>query len=177
MSLCAQRWLERALLAVQWCLLLAAVMIIARGLTSRSGIPSDAAQAERIAAHSVASASVTAERPELRSIWKLDLRQDLLPPKPKPAPDPPPPPPSPPPLKLPRLLATFVEGGRAWAVLLETSGTQRVRAVGDNVELFEIAVINPGACTLRHADKTYELQVAKMTGSPKAVPGRIEKAP
>ena len=101
---------------------------------------------------------------ELAGIWSRDLRQTLIEPEPRPRPKPKPPP-APAQVTLPRLLATFVEDGKAWGVFVDEKGTQRVRPVGARIHDFNIVDIFPGAVRLRRGDRTFDVEVPKPRSS------------
>jgi hypothetical protein len=96
---------------------------------------------------------------DLAGIWKRAMRQALTEPQtPNPPPPKPVPPPRPPPA-LPRLAATFVEQGRAWALFVDENGSTRVRAASDRIGDYVIAAISPGVATLQREEKSYEVRV------------------
>ncbi len=92
-------------------------------------------------------------------IWERDLQQVLIKPKVKPKPKVKEP--APKQVALPRLLATFVENGKAWALLVTNKGTQVVRKQGTSIGSFDIVSIASGSVSLRRGDKVYELSVPK----------------
>lgn len=98
---------------------------------------------------------------ELEVIWQRDLRQALLDPPPPKAPEPTKPPPPPPPVKLPRLVATFVEGSLAWGWFVQLDGKSRLRTVADQIDGLEIVAIRPGEATLRRGGRTHEVEVPR----------------
>jgi hypothetical protein len=96
---------------------------------------------------------------DLEGVWTRPLRQTLIEPKPKEVPPEKPAPP-PPPIVLPRLVATFVEGGQSWGLFMDDKGSQRVRSASQNIDDFEIASIEPGTAKLKRGEKLYEVRVA-----------------
>ncbi len=104
------------------------------------------------------------------AIWQRDLRQPLIDPEPVEAPRAKPPPP-PPPVKLPRLIATFVEHGQSWGLFSDVKGAQRVRRTGGQIGSFQIVSITPGSASLRQGANTYEVSIPK----PKQAPSRSRR--
>ncbi len=94
------------------------------------------------------------------SVWKRDLRQTLIDPKPKAKPKRPAPRAAPP-VRLPKLLATFVEDGRSWGIFVDAQGVQRVRGAHGKIDDFQILRVVPGGVQLRRAGKLYEIAVPK----------------
>ena len=97
---------------------------------------------------------------DFASIWKRDLRQTLIEPKPKAKPKPPAPRTAPP-VRLPKLLATFIENGRSWGIFVDAQGVQRVRGASGKIDDFQILRIVPGGVHLRRAGKLHEITVPK----------------
>jgi len=106
---------------------------------------------------------------QLEGIWTRDLRQVLIEPKPKVKAKPKPPPP--PPVRLPKLLATFVEKGEAWALFVDENGKQRVSAASEVIDDYRLARVLPGAATLTRGAKSYTVEVNK----PKSAQSRLGK--
>jgi len=95
---------------------------------------------------------------QLEAIWSRDLRQTLIEPPPKETPKPTPQPP-PRPVKLPRLLATFVEHGMAWGVFVTEDGAVRVTAAGAQIGDCVVVAISPGNARLHKRGKEYDVSV------------------
>lgn len=98
---------------------------------------------------------------ELSDIWSRDLQQALIPPPPPPKPEPKPAPPPKPPPVLPRLLATFVETDRAWGLFSSSKSGQSVRSVAGEIDGFQVVEIGEGRATLRHATRTWNVEVPR----------------
>jgi len=88
-------------------------------------------------------------------VWKRDLRQPPVDPvvEQTPSTSPPAPP------QLPTLLATFVEGDRAWAQLQTAGGAPRVFRLHETCERFELAAVEPRRAALRCGNETYWLEL------------------
>jgi hypothetical protein len=117
------------------------------------------ANAETVASVAAEPAAL-ASAGELKGIWERDLRQRLIEPEPAPKPKPKPPPP-PPPVRLPRLLATFVENGQAWGLFVDQRGNQRVRSAEGRIDDFDIIRIDPGRAQLGRDGKTYDVKTVQ----------------
>ena len=155
--------LASVLAYLQWSLTACLGFVIVRAVYSSPEVPVSALSESTSKAESPPETPHRADLEDLAGIWQRSLRQALIEPK---IPEPPPakPPPSPPPVALPRLVATFVENGRAWALLVDEKGTSRVRTETEKVGEFEIVSVSPGATTLRRDDKTYEVRTGDRLG-------------
>ncbi len=154
-----------ALSVVQWSLVaLTALTIVHTGLAPpRVTIPPlGMADLPPAAREEVPKESASSD---LSGIWNRSLRQALIEPK---VPDPPPPKATPaPPVNLPKLSATFVEHGRAWALFVDDKGAARVRTTTEKIGDFTIVEITPGAATIRRDDKTYEVKTPAKVPAPR----------
>ena len=155
------RQLERLTRALQWTVVTAAALLALDTAFLREPLPKPHL-VESLATHDTAplARSNYTTLDELSGIWSRDLRQTLIEPEPKPKPRPKSPPP-PVQVTLPRLLATFVEDGKAWGVFVDEKGTQRVRPVGARIDGFNIVNILPSSARLRRGDRTFDVEVPK----------------
>ena len=154
------RHLDGVGFVIQWILVGAAVWV---GLSipllrERPAMP-DLASAST--AHTVPAEPMSLRSAgDLKGIWERDLRQTLVQPKPAPTKKPKPSPP-PPQVKLPKLLATFVEKGEAWGLFENRRGEQRVRSATGRVDDFDILRIAPGRAELGRDGNRYEVTTAQ----------------
>ncbi len=98
------------------------------------------------------------------AIWSRNLRQTLIERKRKAAPPPKPAPP-PPPIRLPKLLATFVESGRSWGLFVDQRGAQRVRSASSRIDGFDIVSVSTGTARLSRGGKTHDVKVPERKAS------------
>lgn len=156
--------LASGLFGVQWIFVGCAVWLVLDTAFLRPDLlkPNLAVGAQIVPERRSPEAKVTLS--QMEGIWTRDLRQVLIEPKPKAKARPKPPPP-PPPVRLPKLLATFVERGEAWALFVDKNGKQRVSAASEVIDDYRIARVRPGAATLTHGTKSYTLEVDKLKGA------------
>jgi hypothetical protein len=96
------------------------------------------------------------------SLWRRSLRQTLIEPEPveKPKVKPPEPKLSKP-IRLPRLLATFVEQERSWGLFQSQKGNRCVRGEAARIDGFDIVKISPGTAALKKDGKIHEVKVPR----------------
>lgn len=153
------RKVDFALRATQWTLVAGAVWVLAGMVLGSSSLPRPRFITESIAENAAAnSQQAQREIDQFAGIWKRDIRQTLIEPEAKPKPKPKPAP-TPKPPKLPRLLATFVEQGNAWALFIGSKGGTRVRRSGTSIDSFDISSVGHGSARLRSGSNTYEVSV------------------
>ena len=158
MTLVQLRRLESTCFTIQWIIVGCATWLVLGSIFfhERLSIPNlgVGSTASSISQSATSRSSVQT----LENIWRRDLRQTLLEPPPKDKPKPKPPPP-PKPVRLPRLLATFVEKEQAWGLFVDQRGSQRVRSASGRVDDFVIVGVSPGTAKLSRGGKTYEVKV------------------
>lgn len=146
---------------LQWTLGLCAGWLIIEPFVMGRPLPPTALETEGV---SSSSPLPTTRNPlslnEFEGVWTRPLQQSLIEPKPKEVPPEKPLPP-PPPVSLPRLVATFVEGGQSWGLFLDDRGNQRVRSATQVIDDFAIASIEPGRAMLTRGERHYEVNVAR----------------
>ena len=156
------RLLERVGQVVQWGVLVCAIWVLSKTVFLSKELPQPA-MAQPPQTRDIAFAPPTETALEdLSAIWKRDLRQTLIEVKTVAAPQEPEKP-KPPPVKLPQLLATFVEQGESWGVFVNRKGERRVRRAGSRIDECDIVAISSGSANLRRSDKDYEITVARKT--------------
>lgn len=103
--------------------------------------------------------AIDAEAPALESfavLWTRDLQETLIEPKVEPK-RPPPPPPPPPPVKLPSLVATFLDRGERWALLRTLDGDHELVRSGAPIDGFIVKEISEQRITLTRSEKDYRV--------------------
>lgn len=166
------RTLELTCSMVRWTVLACAAWILVSTAFLRKPL-----REPRIVEDSAVSAADLSPEPRnslasLESIWQRNLRQRLVEPEPEPAPPEPPPPP---PVRLPKLLATFVEHGQAWGLFVDEKGGLRVLPAGGEIDGFEVVTLSNEEATLRRGDRTYTVDVPRSTDgahAPRSSKGR-----
>jgi hypothetical protein len=157
---------KRLLGPAEVALLLASLLALV-GLLVRRGPATAAALPDRpVEGDSASSSSELPPIEEFAAIWERDFRQVLIEPPPKPPAKPEPPPPPPAPVKLPKLVATFIEQDGSWAVFVDGKEGMRVRGPAERIDEFEVVEITPGAARLRKGGTDYEVKVAKPASGP-----------
>lgn len=154
------RHVDLFLRALQWILIAGAAWVLVGMVLGAKALPRPNIIVNPVPAED-ATASVESQRDidRFAGIWKRDIRQTLIKPKPKHKPKPKAAPPPPKPPKLPKLVATFVEQGSAWALFVDTKGATRVRRSGTSIDAFDIASVGHGSARLRSGSHTYEVSV------------------
>lgn len=87
-------------------------------------------------------------------LWERDLRQPPIPPAPLAAP-----PGAAPAQTMPRLVATFVEGGVRFAHFTDGNGRAQLKAIDESVGRFRVAAIEPGRVQLADGADAVWLEV------------------
>lgn len=155
------RKLRRVKLATQvmtWLMAIAAIGVLVLGILLRAPVATDVQSPKESQAGSVAPQSTLPAVQSFASIWKRDLRQQLIKPQAeeveKVEVTPPPPP-----VSLPKLHATFVEHGRSFGLFAGSRGSIRVRPEGATIDTFEILSISPGSAQLRKRGESYTIRI------------------
>ena len=151
--------LENVSRGVQW-LLGAACLWLVVAVLLRGELPEPALAVASELRADVVSAGSDLKLESFDSIWTRQLRQTLIEPKPKPRPKAEPRPPAPK-VKLPKLVATFVEDGRSWGLFIDAKGGLRVRSAGQTIDDFTVVVVTPAQATLERYKKSYKVSVAQ----------------
>lgn len=159
-ELIAVERLARSLSAIRWTLVLCTLWVAVRAVAFRSDLPRPAL-ADSPAVETGSSQVANTPLDSLSSLWQRDIRQTLIEPPPPPPAAPRKEPPPPPPPKLPKLLATFEESNRAWGLFLDDAGNEQLRAVGTQIDLFEITSVTSGTARLRNGTNTFEVEVPR----------------
>jgi hypothetical protein len=96
------------------------------------------------------------------SLWHRSLRQTLIEPEPVEEPKVKPPEPKPDkPIRLPRLLATFVEQERSWGLFQSEKGNHCIRGEAARIDGFDIVKIAPGTAALKKDGKIHEVKIPR----------------
>lgn len=155
--------MEKACFGIQWVLVGCVLWLVLDSAFFLSELPQPQLVGGEAVSLEEPPSDEEATLSQFQSIWTRDLRQQLIKPKLKAKPKPKPPPP-PPPVKLPKLVATFVEEGQAWGLFVDNRGAQRVLAATGKIDDFQIARVAPGTAKLTRHGKSYTVNVDKRKG-------------